>query len=560
MNYLDYTIILVYCAAMLGIGMYVKDSQNSKDFFHGGRNFGWMTLLLSVMATQLSAVSFISAPAFVGFKTGGGLKWLTFEFAVPIAMIFIAAVIVPPLYRSGVVSAYEYLEKRFGRSTRLLISGVFLLSRSFATGVSVYALAMTMETMFHISFWQSITLVCVVTALYSLKGGMRAVIISDAVQMVILVLGIFVCWGYGYHYIGGWSGLTAAVDPERVKIMDFSKLGLNGDEYGMLPMLLGGLFLYTSYYGTDQTQVQRALSAKNLKTVRQTYLMNGFIRFLVTLAYCMMGLVVGAFMLKQPDMVKAIGNKPDKMLPMFMLHYLPNGAMGFVLVGILSAAMSTYSSVFNSLSAVAIEDFLARGKNLDAKTYIRWSRLTSLFWMGVCVIVSCFVGDFAPTVIEAINKIGSLFYGPILMLFLVAILSKKTTGLGVNIGLVVGVAANIYVWKCAPQIFWFWWNVIGAVVTLIIIFVVRLIQPHILPFTDFLSNSYLFSKNLGYNNLQKNSFAPFTPSSELIKSYVIEEDKKFEPENVIWNRRVIAYSIMFFVMILTISYWLQNIL
>jgi SSS family transporter len=560
MNYLDYTIILIYCAAMLGIGIYVKDSKNSTDFFHGGRNFGWMTLLLSVMATQLSAVSFISAPAFVGFKTGGGLKWLTFEFAVPIAMIFIAAVIVPPLYRSGVVSAYEYLEKRFGRSTRLLISGVFLLSRSFATGVSVYALAMTMETMFHISFWQSITLVCVFTTLYSIKGGMRAVIISDAVQMVILVLSIFVCWGYGYHHIGGWSGFTAVVDPERVKIMDFSKSGLNNDEYGMLPMLLGGLFLYTSYYGTDQTQVQRALSAKNLKTVRQTYLMNGFIRFLVTLAYCIMGLVVGAFMLTQPDMVREIGAKPDKMLPMFMLHYLPHGMMGFVLVGILSAAMSTYSSVFNSLSAVAMEDFLARGKNLDTQTYIRWSRFTSLFWMGFCVIVSCFVGDFAPTVIEAINKIGSLFYGPILILFLVAILSKKTTGLGVNIGLIAGVAANIYVWKCEPQIFWFWWNLIGAVVTLVVIFVVRLIQPYIMPFSNMLANSFLFSQNLGYNNLQNNSFVPFTPSTESLKHYVIEEEKDFKPELIIWNRQLIGYSIAFFVIILTISYWLQKIL
>jgi solute carrier family 5 (sodium-dependent multivitamin transporter), member 6 len=560
MNYLDYTIILLYCAAMLGIGLYVKDSKNSTDFFQGGRNFGWRPLLLSVMATQLSAISFISAPAFVGFKTGGGLKWLTFEFAVPIAMIFIAAVIIPPLYRSGVVSAYEYLEKRFGRSTRLLISGVFLISRGFATGVSVYALAMTMETMFNISFWQSITLVCVVTTLYSIKGGMRAVIISDAVQMVILVLGIFVCWGYGYHFIGGWSGFTAAVDPERVKIMDFSKLGLNGDEYGMLPMLVGGLFLYTSYYGTDQTQVQRALSAKNLKTVRQTFLMNGFIRFLVTLAYCTMGLVVGAFMLQQPDMVAAIGNKPDRMLPMFMLHYLPNGMMGFVLVGILSAAMSTYSSVFNSLSAVAMEDFLARGKNLDPQKYIKWSRLTSLFWMGFCVIVSCFVSDFAPTVIEAINKIGSLFYGPILILFLVAILSKKTTGLGVNIGLIAGVAANIYVWKCEPQIFWFWWNLIGAVVTLAVIFIVRLVQPYILPFSDLLINSFLFSKNLGYNNLQHNSFIPFSPSTEMIKNCVTEEDKNFEPEYIVWNRQLICYSIAFFVLILTISYWLQTIL
>ena len=113
MNYLDYTIILAYVLAMLGIGFFVKDCKNSVDFFQGGRNFGWLTLLLSVMATQLSAISFISAPAFVGFKTGGGLKWLTFELAVPIAMIFVVVVIIPPLYRSGVVSVYEFLEKRF---------------------------------------------------------------------------------------------------------------------------------------------------------------------------------------------------------------------------------------------------------------------------------------------------------------------------------------------------------------------------------------------------------------------------------------------------------------
>ena len=266
MNYLDYIVISTYILAMLVIGFYVKDSKNGADFFQGGRNFGWFTLLLSIMATQLSAISFISAPAFVGFKAGGGLKWLTFEFAVPLAMILIAVVIIPPLYRSGVVSAYEFLEKRFGRSTRLLISGVFLVSRSAATGVSVYTLAMIMETMFGISFWESIVLVCVITALYSLKGGMKAVVISDAVQMIILVVSIVVCLGYGFHHIGGWSGFTASVDPSRLKIMDFSKFGFNNDEYGMLPMLLGGFFLYASYYGTDQTQVQRALAAKDLKT------------------------------------------------------------------------------------------------------------------------------------------------------------------------------------------------------------------------------------------------------------------------------------------------------
>jgi solute carrier family 5 (sodium-dependent multivitamin transporter), member 6 len=554
MNYLDYFIILVYAMAMLGIGIFVKDSKNGADFFHGGRNFGWFSLLMSVMATQLSAVSFISAPAFVGFKTGGGLKWLTFEFAVPIAMIFIASVIVPPLYRSGVVSAYEFLEKRFGRSTRLLISGVFLFSRSAATGVSVYALAMIMETMFHFSFWQSITLVCFVTAIYSLKGGMRAVIISDAVQMVVLFVSILVCFIYGYYHIGGWSGFKVSVDPQRLVIMDWSKLGFNGDEYGMLPMLLGGLFLYVSYYGTDQTQVQRALAAKNLKTVRKTYLLNGIVRFLVTLTYCTMGLIVGALMLKNPNMVALIGNKADRMLPIFMLHYLPNGIMGFVLVGILAAAMSTYSSIFNSLSAVTMEDFLDRGKQLESKTYILWSRLASLFWMSVCVFVACFVGDFAPTVIEAINKIGSLFYGPILMLFVLAILTKKTTALGVNMGLLAGVATNFYLWKYEPQIFWFWWNFIGAMVTFIVVHMVRILYPIFVILTE--SNA----QNATYSQLQQNSLASFSIPTKLKKYFLYRKSNFLDLEPVRWNKQIIGLSVAFFAFMIVVSYWLERIL
>ena len=560
MNYLDYGVIALYSIVMLGIGFFVKDCKTKTDFFQGGRSFGWLALLLSIMATQLSAISFISAPAFVGFKVGGGLKWLTFEFAVPLAMIFVALVIVPPLYRSGVVSAYEFLEKRFGRSTRLLVSGVFLLSRGASTGVSVYILAVIMEAMFQISFWESIILVCVITVLYSLKGGMRAVIISDAVQMVILVASIFVCLGYAFYNIGGWSNFIAAVDPARMRIMDFSKLGFNNDEYGMLPMLLGGLFMYMSYYGTDQTQVQRALAAKDLKTVRKTYVYNGIVRFLVTLAYCSMGLVIGTYMLAKPELVAIVGNKPDMMLPTFMRYCLPNGAMGFVLVGILSAAMSTYSSVFNSLSAVTIEDFLSCGREIDPKTYVRWSRLISLFWMLVCVVVAFFVGDFADTVIEAINKIGSLFYGPILMLFLLAILSKKTTGLGVNIGLLAGVAANIYVWKCEPQIFWFWWNVIGASVTFMVVYIVRFLHPLALRLLKYSEGKSEFSPEMSLN-LQHNSMATFPISKESLEKYLTNKDNNlFEPKPIIWNQRLIVYSLTFFYIMLLVSYVLERIL
>ena len=235
--------------------------------------------------------------------------------------------------------------------------------------------------------------------------------------------------------------------------------------------------------------------------------------------------------------------------------------MGFVLVGILSAAMSTYSSIFNSLAAVTIEDFFARDKKLDAKTYILWSRLASLFWMGVCVVASCFVGNFATTVIEAINKIGSLFYGPILMLFLLAILSKRTTSLGVNIGLIVGVAANIYVWKCQPQIFWFWWNVIGAVVTFVVVYLVRVLYPLIILGSEKFFNSFLFPENLGHPNLQQNSIISFSITRQMFDKHpAIAAQNTFQIEKIIWNKRLIRYSILFFIAMILVSFLLERIL
>lgn len=234
--------------------------------------------------------------------------------------------------------------------------------------------------------------------------------------------------------------------------------------------------------------------------------------------------------------------------------------MGFVLVGILSAAMSTYSSVFNSLSAVTIEDFLSYGREIDVKTYVRWSRLISLFWMLVCVVVAFFVGDFADTVIEAINKIGSLFYGPILMLFLLAILSKKTTGLGVNIGLLAGVAANIYVWKCEPQIFWFWWNVIGAMVTFMVVHIVRLLHPLALRLLEYSDKKSELSTKMGLN-FQHNSMASFPISKESLEKYLTNKDNNlFEPKPIVWNQRLIVYSLTFCYIMFIVSYVLERIL
>ena len=492
MNYIDYCIIILYLAGFLGIGYFFKENKSSGDYFLGGRSMGWFPLSLSTMATQLSAISFISAPAFVGLKEGGGLQWLTYEFGVPMAMAFLLIAIIPTLYNSGIVSVYEYLEKRFDASSRLLISFVFQISRSVATGVMVYTMALILQATIGIDFWISILIIGVITLVYSFQGGMKAVIWGDVIQMIILFLGIIICLVYGLSELGGFDNFLTHVDKDRLTAVDFSKWGFNNankqDEFGFWPMVIGGFFLYASYYGTDQTQSQRLLSASGMPTIKKLLLANGLFRFPLTLTYCIMGLVLGTLLLQDLSFQELMentylenleslkGKKADLMVPVFIIKYLPNGIIGILIVAIMSAAMSSLSSTVNSLSAVTMEDFIKRFKpDMSDKSYVLNSRLISLFWGLVCLFFAFFAGNIEGTVIEVINKVSSVFYGPILAAFILAILTKKTHALGANIGIIVGVLMNMYLWLYVPEIFWFWWNAIGCLVTMIVAWVVSIL-------------------------------------------------------------------------------------
>lgn len=494
MNTLDYIITATYLIGFLGLGYLFKENKNSKDYFLGGQSLGWLPLSLSTMATQLSAISFISAPAFVGLKEGGGLSWLTYEFGVPLAMAFLMIAIIPPLYKSGIVSVYEFLERRFDASSRLLISLVFQISRSVATGVMVYTMALILQATTGIDFWISVLIIGVVTLIYSFQGGMKAVIWGDVIQMLILFLGIVICLGYGLSALGGLTPFLEQVDPNRLTAVDFDKWGFSNadgqDEFGFWPMVFGGLFLYASYYGTDQTQTQRLLSSRDLTTVKKLLLANGLFRFPVTLTYCIMGLVLGTLYFAEPGFQEQLGQvyqanleslegkKADLMVPVFIIRYLPNGIIGILLVAILSAAMSSLSSTVNSLSAVTLEDFVKRFRpEMSDQTYVRYSRLLSVFWGLVCLFFAFFAGRIEGTVIEVINKIGSIFFGPILAAFVLALLTRRTHAFGANVGLVAGVLFNMYLWLYVPQVFWFWWNALGFLVTAVSGYVLSLLLP-----------------------------------------------------------------------------------
>ena len=480
MSTLDYIIVGLYLTGLLILGLAFRQQKDKKDYFLGGRTLAWPALTLSVMATQLSAISFISAPAFVGLREGGGLIWLSYELALPVAVIVMLWRLLPTLHAAGVVSVYDYLEQRFSRSTRLLISAVFQISRSFATAIMIYAISLILQGTMGIAQWHSIAIIGVITLIYSAMGGMKAVVYGDAIQMILIVAGAAVCLWAGLDAIGGWQQMLSQVDGNRLLATSPTSFGTSGNDFGLLPMLFGGLILYASYYGCDQSEAQRSLSSRSVSDLRKMMMAVAFLRFPITLLYCGAGLVIGTLFLNTPSLMQQVPQgEPDWMMPVFIIEYLPSGVVGILVVAILAAAMSSLSSAINSLAAVTVEDIGRwRQRRPDNAQYLKHARLAGIGWGIVTLMLSLYAGDIAPTVIEAINKIGSVFYGPVLAIFLLGIHSSSVSPRAANTGLALGVAVNVGLWLFDSPLFWFWWNAIGFAVTVCFGWILSLVWPN----------------------------------------------------------------------------------
>ena len=483
MNSLDWFIIIVYLGAMIGLSVYLGRSQsNEEDYFVGGRKLSWWAVGLSTMATQTSAISFISIPAFVALKEGGGLTWLQYELAVPLAIIIVMVFLIPFFRKLELVSVYEYLEWRFGSSVRYLVSAIFLISRGLGTGVGVYASGIVLTVCLGIPLWLTILIIGVVTVIYDTIGGITAVVYSDVIQMVVLLSGIIICIVYATEIVGGlddvWASFPAA---RRIAIDPSTGLEGAGASVPFWAFLLGGIFLYTSYYGTDQSQVQRELSAATTAETKKSLLLNGFARFPLTALYVLLGVVMLAVLQHSPELNQRVPyDKPDYLVPQFILLYLPQGVRAVIFASLLSAAMSSLDSALNSLSAATVHDFIAPHlKNKERLLLV--SKLTTVSW-GIFITGFAFlVGDISETVIESINKIGSAFYGPILAAFIVGVLSRKASAGSITAGILAGVGFNLVLWLAAPGVYWMWWNMTGFLMAAGISYVVSLFGPFAQP-------------------------------------------------------------------------------
>ncbi|ODS33161.1 MAG: Sodium/glucose cotransporter [Candidatus Scalindua rubra] len=460
MNVFDWSIIIVYLLGMIGLSVFLGRKQsNQEDYYVGGRKLPWWAVGISTMATQTSAVSFISVPAFVALAPLGGLTLLQYEMSVPLAMIVVMALLLPFFRKLELVSVYEYLELRFGPSVRYLVSTVFLISRALATGVGVYAIAIVLSVCLNTPLWSNILIIGVVTIIYDTIGGMAAVVYSDVIQMIILLSGVVLCIIYAANSVGGFDVILTSFPIERCKTIDLSTF------WGFL---IGGLFLYISYYGTDQSQVQRELSAPSMDDTRRSLLFNGFARFPLTICYILMGVAVGAVFVNFPDLRKGVpADHLDYLVPQFILLHIPTGVRALLFAAILAAAMSSLDSALNSLSASTMRDFVERGRNLSERRILILSKLTTVLWGLTITGFAFLVGNISKTVLEGINKIGSAFYGPILASFLIGVLSKRANAKGIFVGVITGVVFNLFLWLNIKELFWMWWNLLGLLVSVV---------------------------------------------------------------------------------------------
>ena len=467
MTTLDFFVLGLYGAAMVALAVWVGRGQTSRaDYYLAGRSIPAWQITASIMATQISAVSLVGGPAFVAVKPGGGLIWLQSELAIPLAMIVVAAVFLPAFHASGITTIYEYLEKRFGLVARTSLSVAFMVTRGLATGIIIYTCAKVVAAPLDWNLGLTIAIVSGVTLLYTVVGGIKADILTDIVQLAVLWFATLAC----IFFAGGFS--LEGVDPARMRIFDASTTGFGGSgEYGLLPMLVGGFFLYVSYYACDQSQAQRLLTAPDVATARRAVLWNGLLRFPLALTYCAFGLVLAGFMSRTPEFAAKVKD-PNDLVPLFLLDHVPGGIRGLFIAGVLAAAMSSLDSALNSLSAATMEDglrrFSRRFRDMEERTAMRWSRFLTFLWGALAMGFAFLTPLISGTVIESINKVGSLTYGPILGMFLLGILTRRATEGGAVAGLVAGTGVNLALWLFAPGVSWLWWNAFGFAASVLV--------------------------------------------------------------------------------------------
>jgi solute:Na+ symporter, SSS family len=516
MHPFDWFVLLGTLGFIVGFGVWkTKKTNTSEGFLRGGSDNRWWGVGLSVMATQASAITFLSTP---GQGYLDGMRFIQFYFGLPLAMLVIGFVFIPLYYKWKVYTAYEFIGKRFDKRTRLLTAGLFLLQRSLAAGITIYAPSIILSKILGWPLSWTCVFIGGLVILYTTTGGARAVGVTQKQQMAVMFLGIFTAFGLVVHYLGDTLSFTESIQLagslDRMTIVDTT--WDPAERYTLWSGLIGGFFLQLSYFGTDQSQVQRYLSGQSIQQARQGLWMNGILKIPMQFFILLTGVLVFVFYMVQPaplhwnetnmnalrespaaanvqelerqhdsnnrvmqeqtvawaeavrsndaaaqgqaflEIERSIEqdrllrnettilikselpahepNDKDYIFVSFIMNHLPIGIIGLLLAMIFSAGMSSTAAELSALATTSTVDVFPAPRE-DA-LQVRMTRLATAFF-GVLALLFAAVFSLFDNLIQAVNILGSLFYGTILGIFLVAFFIRKVQGTAVFIAAVI---------------------------------------------------------------------------------------------------------------------------
>jgi SSS family solute:Na+ symporter len=548
MRVIDWLVLCATLALVVGYGLWRgRGCRSVEHYMLAGQSMPWYAMALSIMATQASAVTFIST---TGQSYVDGMRFVQFYFGLPFAMAILAFTAVPLFHRAKVYTAYEYLEQRFDTKTRVLVSTIFLIQRGLALGIGLYAPAVVLTVIFGWPDGTTTLIMGGIAVLFTMKGGIKATAWSHTLQMAVMTIGLvtaLVCAvAFLPSHIGFGDAVSLARAAGKLNVVT-TKFDWN-DRYNLWSGLFGGMFLALAYFGTDQSQVQRYLTGKSISACRQGLMFNAIAKIPMQAFILFIGAMVFVFYIyqeppilfeqnemkrieapavheayravtqrydaafdrrrKAADSLIAAGhsngaaqiekthadyakaeadfeaarnegavlaqkvggkkvNDTNYIFLTFVTHYLPAGLVGLVLAMILGATMSSISSEMNALATVSVIDVYKRHARKEAHEghYLLASRLATLGWGCYAVISAQYVKRMG-SLIEAVNLLGSFFYGGMLGVFVLAFFFRKVRGRGAFWGVLAGEAVIFACWYFT-NIAYLWYNVIGCLVVVI---------------------------------------------------------------------------------------------
>ncbi len=471
MRLFDLAVIFAYLAAVTWFGASFGGKQKSlRDYFLGGRTAPWWAIGLSIVSAETSTLTIIGTPP---LAYAGSYVFLQVVFGYLLARLVISVIFLPRYFEGQLFTAYELMQRRFGPRVRKVTAGIFLVTRSLAEGVRVFAISIVVSIILHTGGVASILVIVALTLFYTFEGGMTAVIWTDVIQMGMYVLGASISFFVLLGKIpGGWSHVVdVASAAGKFQVFDFHWSWTA--PYTIWAGLIGGCFLTTASHGTDQLVVQRLLAAKSEKQARLALLSSWVVIFVQFSLFLTIGVLLWVFQNGRPYGKDQL----DRLYPNFIWDSLPLGIAGLAMAAILAAAMANLSAALNSLASATVVDFyqpLTGGRHEPAH-YLRMSRLATVFWGAILAGIAMVASQWG-SVLESGLSIASVTLGILLGVFLLGVLTRKPGENAAVAGVVAGTAVMLWV-KFATKIPFTWWVLIGSSVT----FGVGLLASFVLP-------------------------------------------------------------------------------